>query len=165
MGATARLSLPLLAAGQAQKEVVHNEALQALDLIVAAAVEAAPSAVPPAAPGVGKTYIVAAGASGAWSGQDGCLAGYTAGGWRFVAPREGMLAYVISTSVWAAFRAGAWEIGAVRGDKLLVGGQQVVGARAAAIAGPTGGTTIDSQSRTAIGQILSALQTHGLIAG
>lgn len=165
MGASARLSLPLLAAGQAQKEVVHNEALQALDLMVAAAVEAPPSGAPPGSPQVGKTYIVGAGASGAWSGQDGCLAGYTAGGWRFVAPREGMLAYVISASVWAVFRAGAWDIGAVRGDKLLVGGQQVVGARCAAIPAPAGGTTIDSQSRAAIGQILSALQTHGLIAG
>jgi hypothetical protein len=65
--------------------------------------------------------------------------------------------------VWALFRSGGWEIGAVRGDKLLVGGQQVVGARGAAIAAPTGGTTIDSQSRAAIGQILSALQAHGLI--
>lgn len=163
MGASARLSLPLLAAGQAQKEVVHNEALQALDLIVAAAVETAPAAAPPPSPQVGATYIIGTGASGAWAGHDGCLAGYTVGGWRFIAPRAGMLAYVVGTSVWAVYRAGAWEMGAVRGDKLMVGGQQVVGARAAAIAAPTGGTTVDSQSRTAIGQILSALQAHGLI--
>ena len=35
---TARLALPLIAPGQAQKEVSHNEALAALDLLVQAQV-------------------------------------------------------------------------------------------------------------------------------
>ena len=156
-------TLPFLAAGQAQKEVVHNEAVQLLDLIVAAAVEDEPLAVPPANPQVGAIYIVAPGATGEWSGKDLSLAGYTAGGWRFVAPREGTLAYIVSRSVWAVFRAGSWEIGAMRGDSLMIGGQQVVGARAAAIASPTGGNVMDAEARTTIGQILSALRTHGLI--
>jgi hypothetical protein len=163
VGASARFSLPLLAAGQAQKEVAHNEAVQLLDLLVAAAVEGMPDTAPPAAPQVGATYIVAADASGDWAGHDNCLAGYTAGGWRFIDPREGLLAYIISQSVWGLLREGAWEFGAVRGDTVVIGGQQVVGARTAAIPTPTGGTTIDVQSRTAIGQILAALQTHGLV--
>ena len=45
-----------------------------------------------------------------------------------------------------------------------VNGTQVVGARQAAIAAPSGGTTIDSQARTAINSILTALRAHGLIA-
>ena len=45
-----------------------------------------------------------------------------------------------------------------------VDGTKVVGARGAAITDPTGGSTIDSQARTAIGSILSALRAHGLIA-
>ena len=36
MSGTPRLDLPFLSAGQAQKEFTHNEALQTLDLIVAA---------------------------------------------------------------------------------------------------------------------------------
>ena len=164
MGASARFALPFLAAGQAQKEVVHNEAVQLLDLIVAAAVEDEPMAVPPASPQVGATYIVAPGATGDWSGKDLSLAGYTAGGWRFVAPREGTLAYIVSGSVWAVFRAGSWEIGAVRGDSVVIGGQQVVGARSSAIASPAGGTVIDAEARTAVGEILAALRIHGLIA-
>jgi hypothetical protein len=163
VGASARFSLPLLAAGQAQKEVAHNEAVQLLDLIVAAAVEGTPSAAPPGAPTIGATYLVDSGASGDWSSHDGCLAGYTAGGWRFIVPREGTLAYVVSRSVWALFRGGAWEIGAVRGDNVVIGGQQVVGPRAPPIAVPAGGVTIDAQARSAIGQILAALETHGLI--
>jgi hypothetical protein len=39
----------------------------------------------------------------------------------------------------------------------------VVGSRATAIADPGGGSTVDSQARTAVGQILAALRQHGLI--
>ncbi len=39
MAATPRLALPFLTAGQAQKEFYHNEALQTLDMVAAAAVE------------------------------------------------------------------------------------------------------------------------------
>jgi hypothetical protein len=86
-----------------------------------------------------------------------------AAGEGFARSRQGALAYVVSASVWAVFRAGSWEIGAVRGDSVMIGGQQVVGARAAAIVSPTGGTTVDAEARTTVGQILSALRTHGLI--
>ncbi len=53
MSATHRLALPHILPGQAQKELFHNEALQALDLVVAAAVEEPPRAAPPAAPAPG----------------------------------------------------------------------------------------------------------------
>ena len=144
---------------------MHNEALQILDLMVAAAVEEAPRSEPPASPQVGVTYIVASGATGAWSGQDLSLAGFTDGGWRFVPPREGTLAYVVSASVWAVFIGGTWEVGSLRGDNVLVGGEQVVGPRAAAIPAPSSGSTVDAEARAAIGQILSALRGHGLIDG
>ena len=119
--------------------------------------------MPPTSPQVGATYIAATGATGAWAGQDLCLAGFTDGGWRFVAPREGTVAYVVSTSVWAVFRDGAWEIGSLRGENVVIGGEQVVGARASAIAAPVGGSTVDDEARAAIGQVLSALRAHGLI--
>ena len=45
-----------------------------------------------------------------------------------------------------------------------VDGTQVVTNRQAAITAPSGGGTQDAEARTAIGSILSALQTHGLIA-
>jgi hypothetical protein len=45
--------------------------------------------VPPASPAVGDTYLIAAGASGAWAGQDGKLAEYTTAGWAILAPKGG----------------------------------------------------------------------------
>jgi hypothetical protein len=47
MESTDRFSLPLLVAGQAQKELFHNEALLALDTIVAGAVEKRPATILP----------------------------------------------------------------------------------------------------------------------
>lgn len=46
-------------------------------------------AAPPAAPAVGDTYVVAAGATGAWAGQAGKLAEYTVAGWAIVDPPNG----------------------------------------------------------------------------
>jgi hypothetical protein len=164
MSATPRLRLPLLAAGQAQKELFHNEALQLLDAVVAAAVEEPPMAVPPAAPASGSCYLIASDPSGAWSGHAHALASYSAAGWRFVAPVEGMTVYVGSNGLAATYRNGGWEIGLLSAAAIQVGGLQVVGPRAAAIPGPVGGSSVDVQCREAIELILAALRQHGLIA-
>lgn len=163
MTATPRLSLPTITPGQAQKELFHNEALQQLDVIVAAAVEGVPQSSPPGSPAIGACYIVATSPSGAWSGHAQQLAAYTSGGWRFVAARDGLTAYVRSTGAVAVCHDGGWEIGNLKGSQVTVGGQKVLGARSAAIGAPTGGATVDAEARTAIGQILTAMRGHGLI--
>jgi hypothetical protein len=163
MTGTPRLGLPFLSAGQAQKEIYHNEALQSLDTLVAGAVEEPPRADPPTSPAVGACYIVAGGAVGEWTGGDGRVAAFTSAGWRLIPPLEGMTVYVRSSSVWATYRAGAWELGQVRGSSLVLAGQQVVGSRAAAIASASGGTTVDSEARAVVDQILAAMRQHGLI--
>jgi hypothetical protein len=163
VSATPRLGLPFLSAGQAQKELFHNEALQLLDLAVAPAVEEPPRGVPPQAPTAGSSYVVAADATGEWAGRDNSIAGYSSGGWRFVTPPDGMNVFVRSAGVWACYRSGTWELGTVRGSSVLVDGEQVVGSRAASIPSPSGGSTVDSEARSAVIQILSALRGHGLI--
>jgi hypothetical protein len=162
MESTPRLGFPFLAVGQANKELVHNESLQALDAIVAAAVEQPPLNDPPSSPVVGRCYIVGDAPTGPWAGKAQCLAEYTSAGWKLVAPAEGMTAYVSSTGTVAAYRAGAWE-GRIRGTELILDGQKVVGGRGSPIASPSGGTVVDAEARSAIGAILSALRTHGLI--
>jgi hypothetical protein len=163
MSGSARLTLPFLSPGQAQKEFFHNEALQVLDILVAAAVEEGPRTDPPAAPAIGMCYIVGTAPTGDWSGKPHFLAGYTSGGWRFVAPAPGISAYVKSTGECATYRSGVWEFGILRGSSIRVDDQQVVGARLAAIASPSGGTTIDSEARVTINALLGALRQHGLI--
>lgn len=118
----------------------------------------------PASPAYGNCFLVGASPTGAWAGNANALASYSAAGWRFIAPVEGMQAWVKSLQVVARYRSGAWEIGAARAERLLIGGEQVVGTRAAAIADPAGGTTIDAESRSAVAAILVALRQHGLIA-
>ena len=164
MSATDRLALPHILPGQSQKELFHNKSLQVLDLIVAAAVEEPPRAAPPSAPAVGSCYIVAPSPSGAWIGHANCLAGMTTGGWQFVTPVEGLAALIRSSGVTAVFQMGAWELGTLRGNRVEIGGQQVVGSRDVAIAAPTAGSVIDTEARTAVSAVLSALRLHGLIA-
>ena len=118
---------------------------------------------PPGSPTVGSCYIVAASPTGAWVGKQHNLAAFTSGGWRFIAPIDGMAAYVRASSLWAAFRSGAWELGVLRGSSVVLAGQQVLGARASAIPSPTGGSTVDAEARSAIALILGAIRQHGLI--
>lgn len=60
-------------------------------------------------------------------------------------------------------RAGVWEPGVARVREVRVNSLKVIGARQAAIAAPTGGTTIDAGGRTTIAAMLVAMRAHGLI--
>ena len=159
-----RLALPLIEAGQAQKEVTHNEALTLLDLLVQASVTAVGVDTPPASPAIGQGWVVGAAPTGAWAGHPGEVAGWTAGGWRFLPPREGMALWSEATGTVVRRRAGAWEQGLVRAAGLMVNGTTVVRAQRPAITEATGGTTVDARARTAVTQILETLRAHGLIA-
>jgi hypothetical protein len=162
--ATARLGLPLLQSGQAQKEVTHNEALALLDLAVDARVLAAGINDPPVNPAPGDCWIIGPAPTGDWSGMADHLAGWTADGWCFVAPLDGMLTWVADSDLPGRFTAAGWMIGELRGSTLLIDGTQVVAAQAAAIADPAGGTVVDSEARDVLGEILAMLRVHGLIA-
>ncbi len=62
---TTRFAVPLLVAGQGQKDVTHNEAVLALEALAHPVVEDAGRTTPPASAAVGEAYVVGAGASGA----------------------------------------------------------------------------------------------------
>lgn len=160
---SARFALPLLQPGQAQKEVFHNEALTAVDLLLEAAVEGPPSAAPPATPEIGQCWIVAAGASGAWTGHEDRIAGWTAGGWRFLEPQPGTRVWDKAAGVWLYWNGSQWSDGSLPAAALVIAGRQVVGFRQPAVPSPSGGTTIDTEARAAVSSIIVALRTHGLI--
>lgn len=163
MTTTARFGAPFLEPAQIDKSTTHNEALAIFDLAVSAAVDGFLLDTPPTSPNVGDCYIIGDFPTGDWAGYALALAGQTAGGWRFVAPFEGLSVRDKASGQEAVYRSGAWELGHVRGAKLSIGGDQVVGGRLAAVGDPIGGTTIDIEARAAITAIIDRLQQHGLI--
>jgi Protein of unknown function (DUF2793) len=161
---TPRFALPLLASGQAQKEVTHNEALTLADLLLAPVVESVGLVAAPVSPTPGKGWTVGIGATGSWAGQDGRLAFWTAGGWRFVTPVLGMVLWSVADNQPVRLASSGWQIGQLNASSLTISGNQIVGPRLGAIPSPTGGAAVDVEARAAIESILSRLRAHGLIA-
>lgn len=164
MDQTARFALPFLAPGQFQKELQVNEALQCIDLLMCALVEGVPADDPPASPLVGQTYLVGDAPTGSWAGNAGAIAGFTDGGWRFVAPPDGAQVLDRTTGETIVRRSGAWESGVVRAREIQVDGIKVLGGQQASIMAPSGGSIVDPEARTAISAIIASLRAHGLIA-
>jgi hypothetical protein len=160
---TARLALPMIVPGQAQKEMTHNEALTILDMAVQASVIACGVGTPPPAPVEGNCWIVGTAPSGEWAGHADAIASWTAGGWRFAAPTEGCRVWVTEEGLDARFKSGAWVLGVVNAAQLVVGGNAMLAEPVTAIPDPTGGTTVDLAARGAIAAILSALRHHNLV--
>ncbi|ADZ71341.1 hypothetical protein SL003B_2918 [Polymorphum gilvum SL003B-26A1] len=103
------MKLPLIAAAQAQKHVTHNEALARLDALAHLCfLDRDLAAPPPAADG--DTYLVAAGATGDWSGRDGAIAHVRDGAWQFLEAVEGLTAHVVDEDVFVVFTGGAWRV-------------------------------------------------------
>ncbi len=142
----------------------HNEALRRVDIVLAAAVETVGGNAPPASPTDGQCFIVGPAPTGAWAGHAKAIAGYAAGGWRFVAAVAGMRALDKASGQTASYDGASWVVGTVKGAKLELAGSQVVGARGAPVANPASGTVVDMEARAAIGAILDRLRAHGLIA-
>ena len=160
---TARLALPMIVPGQAQKEMTHNEALVRLDIAVQACVQSDPLDMPPAAPDEGDCWIVGAAPTGAWAGQEGAIAAWTAGGWRFVAPRPGYRVWISGEDRELRFVNGTWNGGAITGERLVLDGIEMLAAPVPAISDPAGGADVDAQARDAVAAILAALRHHNLI--
>lgn len=140
---TPNAGLPLLFAGQAQKEFFVNQSLAILDALTPRAVIAT-LAGPPAQPEEGACYLVAQAAAGEWSTKADHLALSVAGSWHFIAPAEGMLMFDRSSGRWLCFRNG-WQ-------------------SAVALAAPTGGSVIDIEARNTLALLVENLQTLGLLA-
>lgn len=163
MDMTPRLALPLLAAGQSQKEAFHNEALATIDCLLGGVIDGDISVAPPELPVPAQLYLVAPGATGAWTGEDGRLASYGEGGWRFSTPIAGLRLTEHDSGLEWLFDGSGWRVGVCEVKELRIGGVKVVGQQGQSIASPAGGSVVDPQARTAIDAILSALRTHGMI--
>ena len=136
-----RLGLPMLFAGQSQREFHVNEAHSRIDALLHGAIEGVANA-PPASPVDGTSWLVGATPGGDWAGQAGAIASRQAGNWLFTVPRDGIRLLNRATGQDIRF-AGGWRM-------------------ANAPAAPAGGNTIDSQARVAIVQLMTALSTAGI---
>jgi hypothetical protein len=140
---TARMALPMLFAGQAQKEFTVNEALLRTDIALQCAVEDEVSS-PPSAPAIGQVWLIGTSPTGIFSGRAGEIAGWTADGWRFIAPAAGFVAYDRTAQCFRVF-SGTWR-------------------KPEAPTAATGGGTIDVEARAAIANILQTLISAGVFA-
>lgn len=137
------LGLPLLFAGQAQKEFFVNQALSIVDGLILQTVIASAS-TPPAMVAEGECYRVTQSATGAWLGREDDLAIRIGGTWHFVTPADGTTVFDRSVQHRFVFRDG-WKSYSL----------------------PTtvaGGTTIDAEARTMLVQLIGALGQLGILA-
>lgn len=162
MPETARLSLPLIAAGQAQKDVTHNEAILALDRLVALSVASRTLAAPPPTPAAGQCHIVPAAGVAAWGHSAGTLLHWQGTGWLAQAPIEGQIVLVADEGLMLVHRSGWQPLWPVAG--LSISGRSVLAATPAGVTVPMGGGTVDSEARTAIAAIITALRQQGVLA-
>jgi Protein of unknown function (DUF2793) len=140
---TPRFDLPLLFAGQSQKEGSVNEVTSRLDALLHLCIEDQ-LATPPTGPTDGLNWLVASNPTGDWSGHAGEIAARQAGNWLFAAPVAGMRLLNRATGQELRFTS-QWLSPAMPGA-------------------PTGGTMIDAEARSTIGAIIAVLVTAGIVA-
>ncbi|MCZ8325535.1 MAG: DUF2793 domain-containing protein [Sphingomonadaceae bacterium] len=129
-------------AGQAQRELFVNECLARIDGLLHAAIEGVANA-PPAEPGEGQCWLVGTSPTGVWTGQGGRLALYQSGQWLFQPARDGMRLLDRSNGVERRF-AGEWRM-------------------ASRPALPSGGTTVDTEARSALSALIDSLGQAGIL--
>ncbi len=136
-----RYALPMLFAGQSQKEAFVNEAHALTDALIHCAIEGT-AASPPGSPVEGNNWLIGASPTGAWAGQAGKIACRQAGNWLFVSPKDGMRLLDKSNGQERRYSAG-WLAPSVP-------------------SAPSGGATVDAEARTSIANLISALRTAGV---
>ena len=141
--ASPRYLLPMLFSGQAQKEFIVNEAHARIDALLHPSIEGVAND-PPATPVDGECWLIDDTPTAEWADNAGVLTCYEAGNWLFVEPRDGLRLLDRSTGQILLFNGG-W-------------------AAATAPQAPIGGTTVDGEARTAIGEIIAALEDAGILA-
>lgn len=140
--ATPRFTLPLLFAGQAQKELTVNEACARIDALLHPAIEGTADD-PPGSPADGECWLTGAAPTGAWDGHPGELACWQSASWIFTVPRDGMRLLDRATGQVTLYRGG-WT------------------APTTPVA-PAGGTTVDAEARAAIADLIAALADAGVL--
>ncbi|MEM7722482.1 MAG: DUF2793 domain-containing protein [Pseudomonadota bacterium] len=113
--ATPNLNLPLIAEGQAQPHVTHNEAVDMIDALWGRTVVSATLAVAPTTPNDGAAYIVPPSGSGFDPATPGQIALWHGGIWHKIEPRAGWRMFVSDEGRSHIFDGSTWAPGDVVG--------------------------------------------------
>lgn len=99
----AQLLPKLITQSQARKDLASNE----LDIILAAyrQVLSASETDPPASPGTGDAYIIAATATGVWAGHEDEITYWFDGAWRFLPAVENLIIGVVAAGAYMEYAA------------------------------------------------------------
>lgn len=138
---TARFNLPLLFAGQAQKEFFFNEAQILIDALLHLSIVGRTVSIP-IDPEEGDSWLIENGADGDWANRTNEIAVSVSGKWKYLAPRQGMRAFDLSEGALIHFD-GSWQT-------------------AIEPAEPVAGSNIDTEARAAIVGLISALRSLGI---
>ena len=130
-------------AGQAHKELFHNEALARIDFLIHPTVQAIETDPDNIVPVAGQSWLVGTGATAEWQDHDDEIAGWTGNGWLFVTPLAMMRIYIESMDNFAVFH-GSWQL-------------------IETVASPAAGAVVDAEARMAIDSILAVLQAQGIL--
>lgn len=155
-----RLGLPLLASGQAQKDVTHNEALLQLDQLVQPLVQSRSQLAPPASPALGAAWIVPAG--GSWPQPAGSLVQWDGSGWAVQPPRAGLVVHVADEAVMLVADGSGWPA-RWPCQGLTISGRAVLAAAPASVAPANGGAVVDAEARAVLTSLLAALAAQGIV--
>lgn len=104
------LNLRRMDEGQATAELLHNESVNFIDALMRKAVIEIRTA-PPGGPTEGDVYLIGAGGSGLWAGEDDSLVFWFAD-WFFFTPTEGWTIWINDDNDRLVFDGTSW-VGAV----------------------------------------------------
>ena len=107
---SSNLELPFILPSQAQKHVIHNEALQILDVLVQLTAISSSKSVPPSGAKEADIYIIAKSATGVWSGHEHDIAVYRTQSWHFYTPRVGWRAYIVDQNMQIVYTGQHWVL-------------------------------------------------------
>ena len=139
---TARINLPLLFSGQAQKEFFVNQALAIIDTLNGNTVSAV-LAAPPLDPVEGSCYLVGASPTDDWIDRSDQLACRIGDSWHYIDPVEGMEIFDQAS-----------------GQKVVYSSEW---SRAVEPTEPSGGSVVDVEARSAIVELIAALSVAGVL--
>lgn len=100
-------------------------------------------AIPPSDPPEGHSYRILAGANNEWAGHDDEIALWIGGAWEFVTPSIGLSVFDQAEGIQLRYD-GSWQ-------------------SAIEPSTPTGGSTIDTEARAAISELIDALRAAHLV--